>query len=259
MVAGPYAYDTLQKNLELALPSLSSLNRYIKRANHHLVEGELRTIELLKFLELRDLPLAVSLSEDATSIEGRPQYDSKTNQIMGLVLPINKCNGMPIPKSYPARSADEMASYFLNQIPTAKLVNVIIAQPLANVSPFCLLLFTSDAKYTAEHVAKWWKYVTAELLKLKIHVLSISSDSYSTYNSAMRKMTALGSASHIFGDGRWFSMGLNQSPPFYVQDPTHIGTKLRNIFLRTGQNTKKLPFGTNFFIQLDHLKFLVEM
>lgn len=53
-------------------------------------------------------------------------------------------------------------------------------------------------------------------------------------------------------------MGLNQSPPFYVQDPTHIGTKLRIIFLKTGQNPKKLPFGTNFFIQLDHLKFLLE-
>lgn len=136
MVAGPHAYETLQKNLELALPSLSSLNRYIKQTDDHIVEGELCSTELLKFLELRNLPLVVSLSEDATSIEGRPQYDSKTNQIMGLVLPISTNNGMPIPKSYPARSVDEMASYFLSQSPTAHLVNVIMAQPLANVSPF---------------------------------------------------------------------------------------------------------------------------
>lgn len=30
------------------------------------------------------------------------------------------------------------------------------------------------------------------------------------------------------------------------------------MFLKTGQNPNKLPFGTNFFIQLDHLKFLLK-
>lgn len=43
MVAGPHAYETLQTNLKLALPSLSSLNRYIKQTDDHLIEGELRS------------------------------------------------------------------------------------------------------------------------------------------------------------------------------------------------------------------------
>lgn len=87
---------------------------------------------------------------------------------MGLILPINSQNGMPTPAAYPVRNANEMASHFLNQGATAHLVNVIMAQPLANVAPFCLLLFTSDSKYTAELVMKRWKFQTEYLCFIDI-------------------------------------------------------------------------------------------
>lgn len=47
MRAGPLAYNDLQRNLEGALPSLSTTNRYIKRSNTSIVEGILRSHELL--------------------------------------------------------------------------------------------------------------------------------------------------------------------------------------------------------------------
>lgn len=51
------------------------MNRYIMKTSDKLIEGKLRTNELLEYLKLRQLPLVVSLSEDATRIEGRPQCD----------------------------------------------------------------------------------------------------------------------------------------------------------------------------------------
>lgn len=80
IVCGPLAYETLQNNLKCALPSLPSTNRYIYSTNSKICEGILRSDEFyLIYLTSRNLPLIVSISEDATRIDGRVQYDSSTN------------------------------------------------------------------------------------------------------------------------------------------------------------------------------------
>lgn len=112
MLCGPLAYNTIQRNLEGALPSIVTTNRCIKASNCNIVEGELRSGELLKYLKDRNLPLAVCLSEDATRIEGRIQYDSTINQIIGFTLPINNETGMPITNAYPARNVQEILKHF---------------------------------------------------------------------------------------------------------------------------------------------------
>lgn len=112
MIMGPLAYETVQKNLQFSLPSLPSINRYIKSANCHIIEGVLRCEELVIYLKERDLPMVVVLSEDATRIIGRPQYDSSTNQIVGFALPLNKSNGMPIAYSFPVRNFIEIHEHF---------------------------------------------------------------------------------------------------------------------------------------------------
>lgn len=89
ILSGPLAFECIQRNLEGALPSLSSTNRYIHESHHRVNEGILRENELLLFLKSGDLPLYVSLSEDATRIEGRIQYDHYNNQLVGFVLPTN--------------------------------------------------------------------------------------------------------------------------------------------------------------------------
>lgn len=175
MLAGRMAYETIHRNLELAIPSISTIDRYIRKKNNPLIEGELRCQQLLNYLEERRLPLIVSLSEDATRISGRPQYDSKTNQIVGFVLPCDH-KGMPIPMSFPGRSALEMVHHFTYQ-ETAHLVNVVMAKPLANSPAFCLLLFAANSKFTAESAMGRWAYISAELAKLGILVIAVSTDS----------------------------------------------------------------------------------
>lgn len=259
MTGGAFTYDTWYHNLVGAIPSLSSVNRYIRENDEFVIDGKLRCNELLAYLKKRHLELVVSLSEDATRINGRVQYDKKSNQIYGFPAPVDKQTGMPIPLSFPARNAEEIGSYFSSSSQLAGYVNVIMAQPLANVAPFCLMMFSSDNKYTADMVSKRWNFVRNELQKLKINVLCISSDSDPRYNSAMRKLSQLGHESNIFGNANWFACGVSSKIPIFIQDAPHLMTKIRNLLLRTRFNPQKLKFGPRYSIQIRHLQKLIEI
>lgn len=78
----------------------------------------------------------------------------------------------------------------------------------------------------------------------------------------MRKRSGLGFDSKIFKGVKWFQTSASSvqglQSPFLVQDHVHIGTKLRNLLLKTGSNSNKLPFGKDRFIQVYHLKILLE-
>lgn len=177
MICGRLGYSTIQNNLQGVLPSVVSTNRYIKKTDCSIVEGELRGKQLLKYLEDRGLPKEVVLSDDATRVVGRIQYDSSSNQIMGFALPIDKKTGMPITGAYPARNAEEILKTFSCKNSVSSFVIAIMAQTIADVPPFCVAMFGSDAKYTSEDVENRWKYITSELAKLNIKVLVICSDS----------------------------------------------------------------------------------
>lgn len=255
MLTGPLAYEILQKNLECCLPSLPSTNRYIRSSNHRIIEGILRRDELKIYLEERNLPLIVSLSEDATKITGRVQYDAFTDQLVGFVLPISKQNGMPIPFSFPAQNAKQILRHFSNPNKVSPYVNAIMAQPIApNVPAICILIFGSDCTYTSEDVSKRWLYITSELAKSNIKVLTISSDSDSKYNGAMCRLSQLGIDSPGFP--KWFSCG-NEFGPFYMQDLIHIATKMRNFLLRKFWRKTSLPFG-KYFVKMEHLFVLLD-
>lgn len=269
-LAGPIAYETVQRNMPCALPSLSSTNRYLQKTECRVIESIVRSQELLLFLNERNLEKYVVLSEDATRIVGRVQYDVKTNQIIGFVQPLSKENGLPIPFSFPARNAAEIVRYFTPKNKVSSFVNVIMAQPVGEPSSsFCLLLFGCDNKYTSEDVSNRWNFVIDELNKQEIHVLAVSSDSDPRYNAAMRNLSHLGIKSKMFGDADWFSFGnedekqndiseykFNKFDTVYVQDTTHIGTKMRNAILKTIKNETKFPFG-RYYIKQSHLFQLI--
>lgn len=221
-----FTYETIHRNLESALPSLSAVNKYIATKKSNMEEGVLRSQGLLDYLNERNLPLVVSISEDATRISGKIHYNSKTNQLVGFVLPTNPDTGMPVTYSFPANNSTEILQHFSKDNSIAGFVNVIMAQPLGNVTPFCLLIFASNGKYTSIDVSNRWKYIIKQLSEVKILVISISSDSDPRYNSAMRYNSLLGASSNLFENVRWFKSGAAQNTsnavPFYVQDTVHI-------------------------------------
>lgn len=250
LICGPLAYQTIQHNLQYSLPSLTSTNRYVNAANSRVYEGVLRCEELAIYLKQRNLDPVVSLSVDATRVEGKPQYDSKTNQIVGFVLPLDE-NGLPIPYSFSARNVQEICSHFTGKNIESTFLNVVMAQPVSKpeAKAFCLLAFGSDNRYTSKDICNSWKYLIQELAKLDIKVLTIASDCDPKYSASMRNQSKLGGVCSELGE--WFSCD-EYATTFYVQDFVHIGTKLRNFLLCTMRNEKKLPFG-KYFINWNHL------
>lgn len=254
MITGPLGYETIQKNLEAALPSLLLTNRHIRKFNCHITEAILRCDELQVYLEERKLPLVVSLAEDATRIMDRVQYCAVTNQLIGFLPSIHNDTGMPIPFSHSARNGDDILKYFTNEHSISTFLNVVMAQPIGNAPSFCLLVFGSNNVYTTNDVINRWNYITVQLKKIGIDTLTIASDSDPRYNSGMRQLTGIGSQNR---DYPWYSCDIQRDKPFYIQDPVHIGIKLRNFLLRFIWKIHKLPFG-KFFIRLQHLYDLME-
>lgn len=254
MVGGRLLYQTLHANMYAAIPSLPSVDRYIHKTHSTIIEGIVRSDELLLYLKERNLPLVVSLSEDATRIVGRVQYSRHTNQLIGFTLPIDKSNGLPVPFSYPARNFNEIVRHFTSNHPISSYANMVMAQPLGNVAAFCLLLFGSDNKYDAHDVCNRWTSIGSKLNEDNIKVLTIVSDSDPKFNAAMRILDNIGIASDIITKN-WFSSEATDAP-YCLQDIYHIGTKLRNFLLKTAWGRTKLPFG-HYFIDVEHLRILL--
>lgn len=248
MLIGPYAYETLQKKLSYSLPSLPSTNRYMSSSGCNITEGILRNEELAIYLAERSLEPVVCISEDATRITESVRYDSKSNQLVGFVLPLHAKTGSPIPFAFPARDSEEILHHFSSNNAVSSFLNVIMAQPMANVPPFCLMVYGSDNKYSSLDVVNRWMYIKEELAKVNIKAFTFSSDSDPKYNKAMRLLSGLG----VKIDFPLFSCVANADGPFYFQDTIHIATKLRNFLLRTIYDKRTVPFGKSF-IRIEHL------
>lgn len=70
--------------------------RCINTNKTHVVEGQMRCKELCEYLDNLKAVKKVWISEDGTAITARISYDPKTNQLVGIVLPLNS-NGCPVP------------------------------------------------------------------------------------------------------------------------------------------------------------------
>lgn len=80
------------------------------------------------YLVDKKLPLIVAISEDATRIITKVEYDSHSNQLIGFVAPYDD-NGLPKKLMFPARSAREIVHFFNNQNKACNCI-VIMAQPI---------------------------------------------------------------------------------------------------------------------------------
>lgn len=254
LLSGALAYETLNANLPLSIPSVSTIRRFLKDNGPNVVEGKMRTEELLQYLKCRNLPLKVSLSEDATRITAKISYDSVTNQLVGFALPLDD-NGMPITFSFPARSASEIQKHFMNpENSISSSVYVQMAQPLdPNAAPFCLLLYLTNNTFTASNTLKRWKFQADELKSKEIKIENIATDGDSRPLKVMKYLSKIGQANQMYFDCEWFSCGGAVETTF-TQDVTHIITKARNRILIC---SRVYPIG-NKIISSSHLKYLIE-
>lgn len=95
----------------MPLPTADAILKYMADRSPPLTEGALRVQELVNFIKKNNSEKNVWISEDATRISERLEYDARTNTIIGFVLPIGG-NGLPIPLSFPAESALQIFELF---------------------------------------------------------------------------------------------------------------------------------------------------
>ena len=145
------------------------MQRLIHKDYKTLDEGKFQFDELLSHISQHKAPKVVSISEDATRVISRVDYDSETDCCVGFVLPTDE-NGLPLLGSFIAASFSAIQNMFRN-FEISKYAYVYMAQPLGQgVSPFCLACLGSDNKFTSEHVLLRWKFIYTECRKKSIHV-----------------------------------------------------------------------------------------
>ncbi|GAB0086861.1 hypothetical protein DMENIID0001_010600 [Sergentomyia squamirostris] len=81
---GPMVYEILSVNL--GLPSKQSIYSCLRNFSYKIVEGKIYADELKNYLEERNLPKVVWISEDATRIVRKVQYDHEDDQIVGMSI-----------------------------------------------------------------------------------------------------------------------------------------------------------------------------
>lgn len=136
--------------------------KYIDDNKVRVVEGQLRCKELSEYLDKMQTVRSVWISEDATAIVSIVKYDPKTNQLIGILLPLNKSDGLPKTFSFEASNATIIEQH-LKQ-PFSKFVHVVMAQPLdEKVPPFLLQMFSTNNNFTAVDVVHRWNTTKLEL------------------------------------------------------------------------------------------------
>ena len=156
MLGGRIVYDSLSKNL--SLPSVATMKKFIGKDLLPIAEGCLRANQLKNYLVDRKYPLKVLISEDVTKINSRVQYDSKSNQIVGLVLPMNS-NSMLVSYSFKATSASIMENHIKNN-PVSSVLYTILAQPITkDAASFCVNIYGTDNCFNFTDVQKRQKYI----------------------------------------------------------------------------------------------------
>jgi hypothetical protein len=195
----------------------------MKSNDNKIVEGQLRMSELKDFLVSNNLPLKVWISEDGTRILDKVEYDPQTNQLVGLVLPLEK-DGMPKVLSHEADCARNIESLILNK-EKSKIGYIVVAQPLYRGNrSFCLSFFGTNNKFTYIDVVKRWTHIYNEAKKIGIEIVGFSGDGDSRILKAMEHLMKMGLNNKDFGN--YFSCHVH--PNFLcVQDTIHIGGKMR--------------------------------
>lgn len=109
-------------------------------------------------------PKYVWLSEDATVITSKVTYDPKSNQLIGLVLPLDEFTGCPKAFTFIASNAERIKEHLMGS--KSNVLYIVMAQPVdEKVPPFVLQMFGSDNRFDTVSVLKRWKHTTAELAK----------------------------------------------------------------------------------------------
>ncbi|GAB0093294.1 hypothetical protein DMENIID0001_083760 [Sergentomyia squamirostris] len=236
-VGGPLIYEILSANM--GLPSKSAILMNLHQCSHKIVEGKIYAEELKRYLEERKLPNCVWISEDATKIVAKVQYDHIDDQVVGLVPPLKK--GIPQIRSFPCTTPEQVKGY-IDTISKSEYVYVVLAQPLViNAPPFLLMTFGTDNTFTSDDVLNRWNTLIEQLKSQNIDILGFSSDGDTRLLKAMKIKTGLFRPNPSLQPQLQAIKDFNLHAVPCVQDTLHIVNKLHNRLMKTSHPKKPQP------------------
>ena len=157
MLGGPLLYEFFSANLHLS--DIRTVRRFISDSADLIIEGQCRAKELKTFLETNKYPSYVWVSEDATRISNKVQFDPSSNTLIGLVAPWNE-HSMPRPHFFKVDSAAKIKEFFDNY-DAANMLYTYMAQPLVKDSiAFCLCIIAMRNVFVAQDAIKRQRYIT---------------------------------------------------------------------------------------------------
>jgi hypothetical protein len=124
---GKQAYKTLQLNS--TMPSITTVKNEIISNYKGLKLGKIYGMELRAFLDRNSLPLSVCVCEDATRVMSSMQFDSKSGELLGLVLDYSSRTGLPNHLDQVVKTPEDIFRLVKNQ-QRAKFIEVIMARPM---------------------------------------------------------------------------------------------------------------------------------
>ncbi|KAK3930889.1 8-amino-7-oxononanoate synthase [Frankliniella fusca] len=193
--------------------------------------------------------IKVHISEDGTSVNGRVQYDIKTNQLVGFVPKL--INGLPVSNGFPATSATQMQSHFKENT-VSKNAYIIMAQPLDMKSPaFCVAFYGTDNRFQHTDVLQRWHWMEKAFQDAGLEVDGYSADGDGKLLKTMYMRT--------FSLARpckwpWFHSSLSENEPVMIQDTIHLLVKLKSKLLKPSEI---IPFGKTHVVSKGHLVALL--
>ena len=187
---GSSGYELLHKNMPEALPSLSTVKQEAAKRYTPLIEGEFSFDQLVTHLEAYSASRVVSISEDATRVISRVEYDQTKDKLVGFVLPLDK-DSLPLSGSFQATCLSAIEAMFENSKKASSAYVYMVQSLSPNTPPFCWCLIGTDNCFDANMVTSRWKYIVKECKKRNIEVISFGADGDSRLLTSMRVISKL--------------------------------------------------------------------
>ncbi|KAK4012282.1 hypothetical protein OUZ56_021383 [Daphnia magna] len=255
-----HSYEVFYTNMAGAIPCLSTVKSKLYQYDGSVPEGVINVKYLKDFLIQNNLPFIVSLSEDCSAIVAKREYDTASNSVMGVSLPM-EANGLRNQKLAVVTDVKSIVDVF-ERFPRATLMLVVMAQPLVDgIPPIRILSFCTDNKFTAEDVTARMHTIITALAAEEILALVCSADGDAREVKFMRETEELGlPVPKSIPVGQEMLYTLKQKYFYFaalripcgisVQDPVHLVAKERMRLLRS---EKFLAIG-NFIASPVHLQ-----
>ncbi|CAF1567070.1 unnamed protein product, partial [Didymodactylos carnosus] len=270
ILAGRNAYEFVRINLPGAIPSIATIESYMKCTNVQITECEFRFKSLKHHLNRIDSRHGFC-AEDCTSVVKKISYDRISNSFIGFCTPLN--NGVPQPVYFQTDNFHMLENWF-KIAEKSSLLNLHMIQPittdLSQSAPFILAAYGTNNKVISTGIIRRWLYIYNECSKESIRIIGFSTDCDAKYLKSMRLVSRFfanlpnipitdnndDNLFEIHVPAKWSSWFFLQPKQIllFMQDPIHLCTKLRNRILSAKAT---LLIGTQQ-VNIKHLEDLID-